>query len=402
MNFFIICLFLILLKIIVNEYHKIELIYSKPYYYIPLKINHFTNATNFIFSNYIPISFIPTLKCTICTKFKLNETNSNLVSIRQNIKSPYYHYSYTGNVYQHIISLDNIIAETNFMGFNQITYKSYFSENGIFSLSYLNYNFNTTIKMFSLEFDNNDCQLHLGGYDNNTYNYSNLKSYDIIIDENNSNDDIFNPLWYIKFSTLLINNKAIKNNFTSDIKLTFDMGTDKLHIPKKFFFENINLIFPQKSHCQFNPEGYFECQCDENDLSNFGHFLFNNSKNQTFSIDAEDYITYKSGIFEDTCTAKIKVNYENDLFIGGIGILKNYYSIFDIDNQTFLVYRKNTKIEDMEKLILILVVLAFIVIFIFIAFICYKRICKKNNIDDYNEIIEPINPVEGESSEETD
>ena len=37
-------------------------------------------------------------------------------------------------------------------------------------------------------------------------------------------------------------------NITSDLKLSFDIGTDKFHIPKKYFFENLKNIFPEKSH----------------------------------------------------------------------------------------------------------------------------------------------------------
>ena len=399
MNFFLICLPLILIKKMLNEYHKIELKNSDSYYFITLNINHFTNNTNFIFSNYIPISFIPTLECKICTKFKLNENNSNLVSIRQNINIPYYHYNYTGDLYQNIISLDNLIAETDFIGFKKITYINEFSHNGIFSLSYLNYNFNTTKQLFALEFDDDDCELHLGGYDNNTYNYSELKAYNVVVDEKNSIDEILNKFWYIKFSSVLINNKPLNSNLTSDIKLTFDMGTEKFHIPKKFFFENINLIFPPRSHCQMNPKGYFSCECNENYLFNFGNFLFNNSKNQTFIISTEDYIS--KGISESKCKVNIKVNYENDLFIAGVEILKKYYSIFDIENKIFLVSKKKETQENMEYLVLLLILLSFIDILIFGIFICYKK-CKRTNIDEeYDEIVEAINP-QAESSEETD
>lgn len=78
----------------------------------------------------------------------MNETNSNLVAIKKDIKIPYYQYNYTGNIYNEIIFIDNITSKTDFIGFSNITYKSLFSHNGNFSLSYLNYNFNTTKAIF--------------------------------------------------------------------------------------------------------------------------------------------------------------------------------------------------------------------------------------------------------------
>ena len=406
MKIIILVISLLILKEIKNEYLKLKLSYSNPYYYIPLKFGYFTNVTNFIFSNYIPISFIPTLKCKICSQFKLNETNSNLVTIKKNIKIAYYHYNYTGNVYNEIIFINNLTNPTDFIGFNDITYKSLFSYNGIFSLSYLNYTFNTTKKMFALKFIKSNCELHLGDYENNyILNHSILKSYNVFVDENDSTDQVIKSVWYLKFSNLSINNKNINNDLdiNSDIKLTFDIGTDKFHIPKKYFFDNLKYIFPEKSHCQLHPDGYFICQCGDNYRLNFGNFVFKNNNNEIFNITPKDYITYEAKISNSICYAKIKVNYENDLFIGGIGILKNYYSIFDIENKTFMVYKEEEKdeiMDDIEYFILFLFLFAFVDIFIFGIYFCWKK--WKNNHGDIDEDFEPINHAQGESSEETD
>ena len=401
----LICFFLVLIKESCNEYKKLKLSHSNPFYHITLKLDYIINETNFIFSNIMPISFIPTSKCQICTKFKLNESNSNLVSIEKNINITYYHYNYTGNIYKNIISIDNITSELDFLGFNHITYKSIFSDNGIFSLSYLNYNFNTTKKIFALKFIDSDCELHLGDYDNNLIkDYSNLKTYNITLENNESFDKALNSTWYMNFTSILINNNTIKydnNNNSSNIKLSLDIGTNKLHIPKNFFFNNINLIFPEKSHCQLHPDGYFLCHCGNNYLEKFGNFIFKNN-NEIFSINTSDYITYESGIYTSMCTINIKVNYENDMFIGGIGVLKNYYSIFDIDNQTFMIYKeeKNIEFEDMEYFILFLIFLAIVEILMFGIYFCRKK-CKANNRNN-EEAQEVLNQGQGESSEETD
>ena len=406
MKIVVITILFFILKVIKNSYINLDLTYSNPYYYISLKLGHFTNETKFILSNYIPMSFIPTLNCEICSKFKLNETSSNLVSKKKNIKIPYYHYNFTGNIYNNLIYIKNITSESDFIAFNHLTYKSQFSYNGIFSLSYLNYNFNTTKKIFALKFIKTNCQLHLGGYEYNyILNNSILNSYNVILEENDSTDKVLRQVWYIKFSNLSISNDNKMNdlNITSDLKLSFDIGTDIFHIPKKYFFENLKNIFPEKSHCQLEPSGYFICQCGDNYRSNFGNFIFKNNNNEIFNITAKDYISFINKNSISSCIANIKVNYENDLFIAGIGVLKNYYSIFDIENKTFMVYKEEEKeefSETMEYLILFLFLFAFIEILIFGIYFCWKK-CRTNQTDD-DEDLEPINQAQGESSEETD
>ena len=400
-------IFFILFKTILNEYKSVKLIYSEPYYFIPVKLGNNTNNIDFIFSNIIPIDFVPSTKCEICTNFKLNETNSNLVSIKQDIKIPYYHNNFTGNIYKNIISIDNLINEIKFIGFNHITYKSKFSQNGIFSLSYLNYDFNTTKKIFALKFTESNCELHLGGYDQNFIsNHSNLKSFYVTLENNNSIDQIYKSIWYIKFSSIYISNITSKKQFKKQenpIKLSFDIGTDKLHIPKKFFFDNIKLIFPEKSQCQIHPEGYFICQCGENYRTNFGNFSFEN-ENGAFCITPTDYISYEPGISGGTCIARIKINYENDIFIAGIPVLKNYYSIFDVDSKIFMIYKetKDEIFENVEFFIMFMFCIALIEMLIFGIYFCRKKCNANNNLNNNNDEPQEVLNHQNESSEETD
>ena len=67
------------------------------------------------------------------------------------------------------------------------------------------------------------------------------------------------------------------------------------------------------------------------------------------------------------CTAKIKINYENDLFIAGNVVLKNYYTIFDVDNKILSILPRN---DDNTKqtgkylaLFFIVLILAFVSLF---------------------------------------
>ena len=421
-----IILLLFLLKIAKLKYEKIDLNIEKALYYIPIKISEIIKESYFLFSNNAPLSFYPTTNCKICTKLKLNETKLNLISIKENINIPYYHNNFTGNTYNHNLSIKNlpsIISESEFIGFNKVTYKSSFSYNGIFSLSFLNYNFNTSKKIFALQFIKDNCQLHLGGYNDNLIKQdNNLKKFFVNKDNNNSNDVIYNPIWYIKFNNITINNSPYKFNNNTGIKLTFDIGTDKLHLPKKFFFDNMNKLFPEKSHCQIHPDGYFLCDCGDNYRSSFGNISFYDKNGEIFTIYPVDYIVYETGLTGSTCSAKIKINYENDLFIAGNVVLKNYYSIFNIDDDTFLMYRNEEKDDNILNFILALIIIGFLAILIFGIYFCIKKWRIRNSENEVNQeneqeeendgeildddnidnIQEPINPGQGESSEETE
>ena len=421
-----IILLLFLLKIAKLKYEKIDLNIEKALYYIPIKISEIIKESYFLFSNNAPLSFYPTTNCKICTKLKLNETKLNLISIKENINIPYYHNNFTGNTYNHNLSIKNlpsIISESEFIGFNKVTYKSSFSYNGIFSLSFLNYNFNTSKKIFALQFIKDNCQLHLGGYNDNLIKQdNNLKKFFVNKDNNNSNDIIYNPIWYIKFNNITINNSPYKFKNNTGIKLTFDIGSDKLHLPKKFFFDNMNKLFPEKSHCQIHPDGYFLCDCGDNYRSAFGNISFYDQNGEIFTIYPVDYIVYETGLTGSTCTAKIKINYENDLFIAGNVVLKNYYSIFNIDDNTFLMYRNEEKDDNILNFILALIIIGFLAILIFGIYFCIKKWRIRNSENEVNQeneqeeendgeildddnidnIQEPINPGQGESSEETE
>ena len=413
-----------------SKYDIVDLKYENPFYYISIKISEIFIEDYFLLSSNLPISFFPTTKCKICTKLKLNLTKLNIKPIKDNIIIPLYHNNFTGNIYSHNLSISNLPYfnnHTEFIGFEQVSYKSTFPINGIFSLSYLNYNFNTTEKIFAFYFNKDKCQLHLGGYDNNLIKQNeNLQTFKIIL-ENNTNDtnyDIYDPIWYIKFNNLSINGSPY-NFYSSDgFKLCFDIGTDTLHLPILFVFENLDKIFPAKSYCQIDPSGFFKCNCDDKYRENFGNITFYNNKEEYFTIHPVDYIVYESGLTESICTIKIQINYENDLFIAGNTVMKNHYTIFNVENKTLTVYRKEEKLDNIFFFILILIILCALVIIIFGVYIFQKK-CQRNNINENDndesfdsdqeeeneELIEddnldnihgPINPGQGESSEETE
>jgi hypothetical protein len=267
----------------------------------------------------------------------------------------------------------------------------------------------------------------LGGYDNNLIKQNeNLKTFNIILDNNinDTNYDIYALIWYIKFNNISINNSPYNFYYSDGFKLCFDIGTDTLHLPILFIFENLDRIFPEKSYCQIDPSGFFKCNCDDKYRETFGNITFYNNKEEYFTIYPTDYIVYESGITGSTCTIKIQINYENDLFIVGNTVMKNHYTIFNVENKTLTIYRKEEKLDNIFFFILILIILCALVIIIFGVYIFQKK-CKRNNNNEIEndesmdsdqeeeneDLIEddildnihgPINPGQGESSEETE
>ena len=86
-------------------------------------------------------------------------------------------------------------------------------------------------------------------------------------------------------------------------------------------------------------------------------------------------MAFRSSISGSRCKVDLVINYENDLFIGGITVLNNYYSIFDIDNKTFSILSKentNTK-QTVKYLILFFVVLVVAFVLLFGGYYFYNK-----------------------------
>ena len=85
--------------------------------------------------------------------------------------------------------------------------------------------------------------------------------------------------------------------------------------------------------------------------------------------------------------------------------MKNYYSIFDVDNKMFMIYKeeKDEIFENVEYFIIFMFCIALIEILIFGIYF-YRKKCKTNNNMNNNndEPQEVLNQNQNESSEETE
>ena len=347
-----IILYIIIPIFINNEITKINLMTPVGFPYINIKIGENDSYYNMVFDTSLHRSLLVSPKCKICTKPGYNVNNS--IKISENQTQLKDHYLFSGDEYQdtaQISSLDKF--KINFLSFTNVTFASEVGTNGFFGFSFTNYKLNTSKKLFALLYKNSYVSLHIGDFDKEIMtNYSLLKNYTISYNENKTQ-------WFLLSDNLKINDKYSKTKEKQ--KLILDTSTNNLFIPKKFFFDNIDIIFPYDGNCQILDSGIFICECDENYKTKFGNFQFNISGEILF-INATDYIIFERSIKGNKCYVYILVNYDSDYWFTGNNVLNNYYSIFDIDNNVLCLYNMTIIYYESNT--------TFIIIFFVVLFIC--------------------------------
>ena len=231
----------------------------------------------------------------------------------------------------------------------------------------------------------------MGGYDQSKIkDKSKLKTFNVT--KTNYTDELQN-MWHINFSSLSINDHKLENK---SYKLTFDINTNTFHIPKDFFFENINYIFHEDSKCQVQSDGYFLCICDSNYQTKFANFRFYNENNDSIYVNTSDYLYFDSST--NYCYLFLELNYENDLFIAGKYVMNNYYSIFDIDNNQLKMYLNNRSVFIQNDIIILLFSLCMAGLLCLCCCFIYRQFFSRNQDDELN-INEDLIQENGEGEE---
>ena len=387
MNIFSIIYLVNAFILIKTQYETIELMLEDNNFYIRIKLGNSKIEEDFLLSTMLPINFFPSSECGICSNYRINEKNKNdYTFIQANVSLQYYYLNMTGDIYRTNITLGSQKDTINFLAVKNIYDLETYNGKGRYSLSFLNYNFNTTNKTFALNLNTDSSELHLGGYDKNKIeNEKNLMVFNIV-KVNNSLNNLYNEFWFINFKYFSINNNKFPR---SNYKVTFDLNTEYFYIPKDLFFSNAHLIFPEEGRCQVQPEGHFVCFCDEFYKKYFSSFTFTNEKNEKIKIGPEDYIYFDNSGSENYCYVYLMLNYENDLFIAGKYVISNYYSIFDIDNSQLKLYptKKDDNAFFKERNIIIFLVLLFSGIFLLLfCYLIYRKYFfnNQNNPDELN------------------
>ena len=347
--------------------------------YIKIEIGKNTKTSyNLVFDTSLHRSLLGSPDCKICSGETFNVNNSKKISYNQTELK--YHYLFSGDEYEENAKISQKINDfkMNFISFTNVTFVSKIGTSGFFSLSFTNYQFDTEKKIFAIEYYKNLMDLHIGDYSTDIVkNVSLLKKYPVKYNINKTQ-------WFLESNELIINNN--KSRSQENQKIIFDTSTNYLYIPKKFFFDNIDLIFPKDSNCQILTSGIFLCECDENYITKFGNFQFNISGEILF-INVTDYIGFDSSITGSSCYVSININYNNEYWVTGNNVLNNYYPIFDIDNNSLYFYTESINFEANTKYFLTFILVFFISILIFFGgYYLYK----KNFIDVEDEQL--VNP----------
>ena len=430
-----------------SDYEKFDLTYRSSAYYMGLNFPDKNAKLGFILSTKIPKSFFPTTECSKCTQKLLNYSESKTQNSTKNISIPYYFYNFIGREYNGTIYSDKYMSNETFCGFSNFTYAAYadgYDGRGRVAISFLNYNFNTSKKLFALKFSDDKVELHLGDYEQSSYDIKTANNFSVTImheyenyteqiihnktnisyisnnlffennnylsEQNDSNDsyvenitiEVDKSRWYIDFPKMKIKTESeVDVDYPNNsYKLTLDLGADRFYIPKLFFEKNVDKFFPKDSKCQITKSGYFICQCDEDFKTKFGSFVFETAEGTKFYVNVTDYMTFQSSITGSLCEVHVVINYDNDMFIGGNSVLNNYYSIFDIDNNVLnIIEQKDLGNKQTTKfLILFFAVLVGSILVLFGGYYLYNKhiinepsgLVPQNNNNDNNNNIHQI------------
>ena len=370
----LIIIFFLILKIIKS--FTIPLYTENGIPVISLKIGKSERYINMFFDTSLHRSLLVSPYCNISIVEGYNTSNSK--KILSNQKEIKYYYTFYGDEFEDNIQLitksKTFESKFSFISFTKVLYTSQIAINGFFGLSFTNYNFNTSKKIFGLQYYSGRVLLDLGEINSEIVkNYSLLKNYSVSYNDNKSN-------WYLKANSIMIKNNEPRNKEIQ--KLIFDTTTYNLYIPKKFFFDNIDLILPINGKCQVQMSGIFLCYCNENYKNIFPYFKFIINGEILF-VNVTDYISFDNSIAGNTCYVSIIVNYNNDFWILGNNILNNYYSIFDIDNNQFRLYDRRIKINKHYEFSLIFIfTLIFMLLILLAGYLIYKKYTNENHFEE--------------------
>ena len=246
-----------------------------------IKIQMTSNVENFIWNvyidgnEYIPMilntgiekSLIAAENCSICNGERFKPSKSSQF-LNENVTQNVSHFVYRGNEYLQDFYFDSneyYKLKLDYINFYDIKYKKETTIEGIFSLNFVNFNIVSEKKIFAIEYTNEGAFLEIGEINKEIVkDYSKLINYTVSINENKD--------WFLEANKLIINNEKMP---IENPKIILDTFSYNFYIPKKFFFDNIDKIFPKKSRCQVQMSGSFICKCDENYKNYFPNFVLN-------------------------------------------------------------------------------------------------------------------------------
>ena len=342
-------------------------------YYYSLTIGKLKYTVSLIIDTSIPFSLIASPKCKSCTAEKFDPVQGTLVLTDQKTKKE--GHEFIGDLYQDIFWVDpSSQLQFEYLSFVNVTYANVVNTEGFFSLSFANQDL-LKVKAIGLDLSDSSGSIDIG--DINTEYFENktlLKTYPVSISEDKLH-------WFMNVESFTIGT----NKFTTPIQFNYDSTIWVMSIPKKFFFENIETIFPIESRCQVRTTGYFICECSSTDYQTaFPNYTFW-INGTDYHIETKDYVQLDTG--GNICYVYISINYESDYWVGGLNAINNHYMVFDYENKKILTYpRTITSKKKMDFLVIFFIILALSSFVLYGGYYLYRRcIAQRRNNNEEEE-----------------
>ena len=153
MKTFLILIFLII-TIVNSDLFQIPLMRKNAQLYVDVIIGKNTKR-NLAFDISLHKSLLPNPDCKICTNDEPYNPINKSIKIKDFESQNRLYYNYTGEEYidnMTFSNFDNLTQVINFISFKNISYVTKYSSKGCFELSFTNYNFNTSKKIFGFQF----------------------------------------------------------------------------------------------------------------------------------------------------------------------------------------------------------------------------------------------------------
>lgn len=312
-----------------SEFHlsQINLRYS-----LQLQVGSQKVPLDLIIDTGLSTSLINSIDCILCqmsntknydpTKSKTNEKMEEAMYKRRK-------YQYKGTEFRDTFFItDNkkqqLSGTNTFLSIVNISLTNSISESGFISISYFSdfFKMMNQKKIISLKLTDSNGIIKIGDIDPDEINTTELIYYPITIDDNEHT-------WFLQSNELIIKSQSTQAQIFNDKeqKLMFDTTTYQFHIPRDFFYANLQMIIPVP--CQIQLNGLFYCKCLEMSPNIFPTYDFIVG-NEKISITPEHYLSFD--LSNHNCILHININYYTEYWIIGLSLLKNNHTLIDFDS----------------------------------------------------------------------
>lgn len=301
-------------------------------YSLQLQVGSQQVPLDLIIDTGLSTSLINSIDCILCQKSNTINYDPTKSKTNEKLEEAMYKrrkYQYKGTEFRDTFLItDNkkqqLSGTNTFLSIVNISLTNSISESGFISISYFSdfFKMMNQKKIISLKLTDSNGIIKIGDIDPDEINTTELIYYPITIDDNEHT-------WFLQSNELIIKSQYTQDHIFNDKeqKLMFDTTTYQFHIPRDFFYANLQMIIPVP--CQIQLNGLFYCKCLEMSPNIFPTYDFTVG-NKKISITPEHYLSYD--LSNHDCILHININYYTEYWIIGLSLLRNNHTLIDFDN----------------------------------------------------------------------